>query len=47
LVVEADGVTTEIARRTTELLNRAHAHLLGAVLNKRQGPVAALPQTEF
>jgi Mrp family chromosome partitioning ATPase len=47
LVVEAERVPAEVARRTTELLNRAQARLLGAVLNKRREPLAALPQTEF
>jgi capsular exopolysaccharide synthesis family protein len=36
MVVEAERVRFEVARRTTQLLGRAGAQVLGAVLNKRR-----------
>jgi Mrp family chromosome partitioning ATPase len=36
LVIEADCVSWEVARRTKELLSRAGVRLVGAVLNKRR-----------
>ena len=36
LVVEAERVRWEVARRPIEQLTRANVHLLGAVLNKRR-----------
>jgi Mrp family chromosome partitioning ATPase len=36
LVVEAERVRWDVARRTSELLRRADVRLLGAVLNKRR-----------
>ncbi len=41
LIVEAERVRQEVARRTRELLRRANVNLLGAVLNKRRQHVPA------
>ena len=40
LVLKAEQANWQFVRRTTELLSRANAHLLGVVLNKCPGHVA-------
>ncbi len=37
LVVEADRVSSSVARQTSNVLSKSNVHLLGAVLNKRRG----------
>ena len=41
LVVEADRVSSAVARQTSTLLSQSNAHLLGAILNKSRGRSAS------
>jgi Mrp family chromosome partitioning ATPase len=41
LVVEAERVRVEVARRQKDLLTQAKTHLLGVVLNKRPQHIPA------
>jgi Mrp family chromosome partitioning ATPase len=47
LVIESDRTPPSSAKRTTELLHRAGARLLGVVLNNQPAHMSAGPRSEF